>query len=995
LPNVFETIEAGATPLDSKPLPQRAAFPPASNPFALIESQSTKAPGKNPFEELEAGTPVRAPMYGFDDKPISDEDYAAMEDRPGSSQSASPFGRVFSEGRRMATEALQPNVPLGPSDETLEPFSGIPFAKPFLKAQLTGADALLRGFSAPFHGAAGVMGQTANELGLAPGGTRAARDILGMMDVAGLMAPTGLGTAGPRVRATQRTPDASSVVPTAQPIRSASPAPQTLETPTASGTIPDSMPSNINLARIQAPEDVKAVISDMAQQQGGFAEARRGRVTFSEIRGLAPLVGMTAEKLAKRGVGKTLGSAEEMFAARQLLVSQADEVRRLARAAQGGSDADKMAALEAVTRMVAIQEQVAGATAEAGRMLSQFRMMADAKRSADDIRRILDSTGGRVEDLLEGIAKLDNAPPEAIASFVKKGWAARTSDQLLEAWINALLSGPVTHTTNMVSNALVAAWSIPETLASATVSKLTGSGISYREALGRGFGFLEGAKDGIRAGWRAFLSEEPSDFASKIEAKRYRSIPSMTFRKGKERKEIGGVPIPLTGEIQVGGRQVRLPGRLLTAEDEFFKAIGYRQELNAQALRTALKEGLKGKALAQRVAELKTNPSEELAKAARNAAERQTFTNPLGDVGRSLQSIAHRAPAVRVVMPFIRTPINIVKYAAQRSPFAPLFKEVRENLAGANGAAARDEQIARIALGSTVGAVTAYMAADGTITGAGPVDSKQRSLRYMTGWQPYSVKVGDSYYSYGRLEPLGMLLGVSADFAELKDAMTKEEEASIAALIMGSISKNLVSKTWLRGPAELIEAVQDPDRYGAQYVQNLLGTVVPTGVAQIARTRDPYLREARSILDTIRSRIPGQREKLPMRRDLFGEPIKLEGALGPDMVSPVYQSRVTNDPVATEMLRLGVSPSRVMRKISGVELEPLEFESYQVSTGQLARNLLSKVIASPDWAELPDDAKRDLIDDVMRKSRDWGRGVTMQQNPDLLLRIAAERAGTR
>jgi hypothetical protein len=81
-------------------------------------------------------------------------------------------------------------------------------------------------------------------------------------------------------------------------------------------------------------------------------------------------------------------------------------------------------------------------------------------------------------------------------------------------------------------------------------------------------------------------------------------------------------------------------------------------------------------------------------------------------------------------MPFIRTPINIVKFAAQRSPFAPLFKEVRENLKGVNGVAERDAQIARIAMGSTVGVVTASYAADGTITGGGPADPKQRAALY-------------------------------------------------------------------------------------------------------------------------------------------------------------------------------------------------------------------------------------------------------------------------
>lgn len=1012
--NPFAAIEAQATQQQ----------PAGENPFEAIEAHDAdRPPSANPFEQIEAGKfpppGVRPPTYGFDGKPISDAEYAQQFTGATPQQDQTPAGRIGDAALSMGRDALALDIPLGPSDSTVDSIvsiAGEPTAF-VAKAGLTVADAALRGVTAPLHALAGGAGQTVNELGLSQGinDKRPARDMLGMLDMAGLMAP-GFPT-GPRVkpqrgvRAADQAADANSPAPPSSvpagaeapplggavvrsaenPQRQLRPDPNA---PIAQANLADVQPmaSNINLSRIRAPEDVKAIIQDVARRSEGFPEARRGRMTFEDIRELAPMVGMTPEKLAKRGIGKTLGSAEEMFAARQLLVAQADDVRRLARVANGGSDADKMAAMESLTRMVAIQEQVSGATAEAGRLLAQQRMVADAGKSADTIRRILDSSGGRVDDIITGINKLDNAPPEAIAAFAKEAWAAKSTDMVLEAWINALLSGPTTHATNMLSNTLVSTWAVPEALASAAVSKFTGSGISYREAFAKSFGALEGAKDGIRAGWRAFLSEEPSDLTSKVEARRYQAIPSKTFRTGAKRKEIGGFEIPLTGEIKIGGRQVRLPGRLLTAEDEFFKAIGYRQQINADAVRTALGEGRKGKAFARRTSELKAYPTDAMKVRARSAAEKQTFTNPLGVDGRALQAWANRNPAARVVVPFIRTPLNIVKFAAERSPLAPLFKEVRANIRGANGATARDEQLGRIALGSTVSAVAAYMAVDGTITGSGPTDPRKRSLMFATGWQPYSLKVGDTYYSYGRLEPLGTLLGVAADFTEMRATMSSDEEANLAALMMGSVSKNLVSKTWLRGPAELIEAVQDPDRYGGRYVQRLLSTSIPTGVAQYARNQDPYLREARTILDAIKSRVPGQRETLPARRDIFGEPIKLEGGLGPDMLSPIYTSQATNDPVAAELLRLDVLPSRLGRKIKGVELEAGEYDAYQADTGRTAHTMLQNVISLPEWQNIPDDAKADAVTDILRMSRDVGRARTMVNNPDLLLRIAAEKA---
>src|SRR5690606_15297202 len=121
-----------------------------------------------------------------------------------------------------------------------------------------------------------------------------------------------------------------------------------------------------------------------------------------------------------------------------------------------------------------------------------------------------------------------------------------------------------------------------------------------------------------------------------------------------------------------------------------------------------------------------------------------------------------------------------------------------------------------------------------------------------TGWQPYSVRIGDMWYSYARLEPFATVLGVSADMYEIGSQMTDAELSDMAALVTASVSKNLINKTWLSGPADLIQAVSDPDRYGERYIERFLSTAIPTGVAQIARSQDPILRDAQDALDAIK-----------------------------------------------------------------------------------------------------------------------------------------------
>ncbi|MFP5455965.1 MAG: hypothetical protein ACLGHK_10755, partial [Alphaproteobacteria bacterium] len=126
---------------------------------------------------------------------------------------------------------------------------------------------------------------------------------------------------------------------------------------------------NINVAKLGSREDIGRALQTVDNRFGGFDAARRGQISQAETEALASELGMTADDLLKRRRGQAL-NAEQALAARAILAKSGDELVRLARSAQGGSD-DALAAFRAgLVRHAAIQEQVAGATAEAGRALA-------------------------------------------------------------------------------------------------------------------------------------------------------------------------------------------------------------------------------------------------------------------------------------------------------------------------------------------------------------------------------------------------------------------------------------------------------------------------------------------------------------------------------------------------------------------------------------------------------------------------------------------------
>jgi hypothetical protein len=723
---------------------------------------------------------------------------------------------------------------------------------------------------------------------------------------------------------------------------------------------------NVNLDRVEAPDETKNVLVETAEvNPEAIDAARRGTVSWDQTKELARVMGMTEQSLLKRRRGQAF-NAEEAVAARNLLVESGNNLIELAKKAKGGSDEDVFAFKHALTKHQSIQEQVSGMTAEAGRSLSSFNIAADGKLRADAIKKILESDRGKINDIADKMSQIDD--PELAAQFAAKAYKATTFDKIYEIWINALLSGPQTQVVNATSNALVSLWTIPETAAAGVLSMgRSGNRVYPAETAAKLYGLVEGGMDAIKVAAKTFKEETPQfSPTSKIEASRYKAIP------GK------------AGEI------IRIPGRLLMTTDDFFKTLNYRMELNALALRSGKDKGLHGRDLLEHMRQVKESPPENIELKARDAAEYMTFSRELGAGGSHIMQGIREVPVARVIMPFVRTPTNIVKFAAERSPAAFALKEVRDAIKA--GGAERDMAIARIAMGSSIGATLATTAAAGFVTGGGPSDPRERAMLYATGWRPYSIKVGDDYYAFNRLEPLGMILGISADFAEIAGELSEAEADEVVAMISGSISKNLVSKTWLTGLSDTLAAIQDPDQYGEQWVQGLAGTVIPTGVAQANRVLDPVLRDTQTVLDKIKSRIPGYSDDLPPRRNLFGEPITLSGGLGPDILSPIYTGRRTGNLAAEEMVKLKVAPGMPARKIEGVDLTPEQYDEYVKLAGQKLQAKVETVIKTPEYKALSDDAKGRLLEDIVRDLRTEAAEQMTVKYPNISVAAEVRRA---
>lgn len=737
---------------------------------------------------------------------------------------------------------------------------------------------------------------------------------------------------------------------------------------------------SINLERIGADYEAKKFILDIAEiYDREIQEGRRGRISFEETKELADSISdrLSVDELREKVKTKTEKLDSYMTAARDVLNTSAIKTMELAREYTVNPTEENLARFHhSMERHAAIQADVSSGATEVGRALSAHRIMSRTKDwlITKNYKAILKAMGKKkiTEEIARKMASLDMENPVQVARFIRDSMPAKTADQVFEVWINSLLSGPRTQAKNLITNVANSYGRIFEKLIAATVEapkRLIGKEpeVYFGEAFHDFIALHAGMKEGVRRAVKAFLTDMTLDDISKLEVRRGQAIK--------------GIP----------GHLIRIPSKFLLACDEFFKACIRNADLHSMAYRRATAEGLKGEARATRMADLITNALEGKDKAmiahANGEALYRTLQKELGRTGKGMQRFRETTPGARWVVPFMRVSINIPKYGFERTPFnfpRVLYKQIKGQYRGAEFA----ENISRPLFGTAVlmGVFASVWEGvlEGRITGSGPSDPEERQLWYRQGNQPYSIEIGGQKISYKDVEPIGTMLGPIADMIEIWDQIRDEEKDNVTGKLMLAFTENLTNKTFLQGVSNFLDAWVDPDKYAEKWFATFVSTVIPTGVAQVAQAKDPYLRDVRNTVDRIKSRIPGISKELPPRRELWGEPIKREGGFWERLVSPFYRTIPREDIVDNELKRLKRFPGMPQRKIEDIELTPKEYSDFMEVFGPIIHFTLTTLIKSEGYQRLSDDEKKDIIDTTMIQAGKVARAIYKGSHPEIL-----------
>jgi len=747
---------------------------------------------------------------------------------------------------------------------------------------------------------------------------------------------------------------------------------------------------NIRLDQIGINADAKDVILDAAKNNDDFNQARAGNVPLAQVESLSSASGVPSEALtANDGLGRLMHNDAVVRTWLQAFHQATDEIAgQMKTVAATGDEADIAKLRDMKLRFQHMQEQVSGLTAEAGRTLGVFREFYENKGKAEALGKVLEDNPGLDADSLKKLADAGKGfdDPAQVARFLHDSNQPTFWDKYLYYWVNALISGPVTHTKYIGANAAFGAYEAlgvtPIAGALGTVRRLAGGtdGVYVGEAAARTWGLLAGTPDALKAAWQAAKNNVMTPFENEVAG---RAVNPLTQTR----------PNPIGGKL---GFALGIPGRSAAGIHSFFRFLGYRAELEAQAYRQAAKEGLSptGQAFWERRAALADQPTEAMMDAGIENGNHLTFIGEQGTFGQAVSRLANTRMGpggmqpFKLILPFTHIPGQILRAGLEQTPAAFLDEKMRGDLLGRNGAVAADTARARLVAGGAVSAMVANWAVNDNITGFGPTDQTER-MQWLRTHEPYSVRLGGWWYSYNKFGPIGDLAGLVANLVEVGPKVKEGEYAEAAGRVIKATSHILTDEVGMQGLVNLIEAMDDPDRKMARFVSGQAASNLPYSslLRQGASFSDPYMREAKTFVDQLRYAVPWARQDLLPKRDWLGEPMT-----NPGYASIIRQRAVNADPIdlAVSQLR-GFRPAPPQARIGNVALPPKMYDEYQVTAGAMTRAGLDVMVRAPGWGEIPPGIREKIMHGMVENARKTAGAMMQARHPELIMQGIKDR----
>jgi len=800
--------------------------------------------------------------------------------------------------------------------------------------------------------------------------------------------------------------------------------------------------TDFNINKIDNEKDIAEYIELISQKYAKqFNYRKRGIKTNKATQRLADTLNKNPEDLAatllnlKRG--ETL-NAEYILAARELIVSGMNKLDDLARIAAKGDEDQILKFRQHMALMSQLLKVVKGVQTETARALQQFKIPTRNKAytnidldklNTDDLYVKL---GG---DSQKNVAKLylDTKNTREALQFTEGAGlianVAKASDSIAEIFLNAILSNPITHIKNTGGNWLTQGIVAYERrIAAKTYGGKDINGIAEFEDIAKAYGKHMASIEMSAAIARSLKGksaiQKPGAFFQGLEGLRSDVTGSkVEIRQGAfTANNFNAKKGTFTANtVDAAGKLLtlnRIPTRMLTAADTYFKNLEYRSELYAQAYRDTVKRIRLGELdldnASAYLADAIVNPSEASVKAAYDAAHYVTYqtrlntkSDHISKLGAGLQHIKNKSGwfswLSNYYLPFVQTPTNIATFVSERTPgLNLLLKSFYEDIAA--GGARKQLALTKLKVGSQFYIATAPFGALGYNYGSGPnLKLKGKgTLKQTLGYQDKTIQlpIGDKMLQikYEGGDPFAMMFAQSADLGRLgldiyRDPTEWKKYTALAIGMTLSFGENLINSIYLQGANQIFDDIQlfkygmKNDKFGEttlQWGKQVGAKFIPgsgflKGTSKLLGINDNYKKIALEFDELLKRNL--YENGLKRDYDLRGRPIQKYGyfTTRPKQDALDIELESVNPTITPFSRKINVSLGpKGVKEVFPVTLESDELSFLKFSSGKISDFRLNNLIKKPEYKNAPAWLKGQLIEKEVQESRKIARQQLIQ-----------------
>lgn len=382
-----------------------------------------------------------------------------------------------------------------------------------------------------------------------------------------------------------------------------------------------------------------------------------------------------------------------------------------------------------------------------------------------------------------------------------------------------------------------------------------------------------------------------------------------------------------------------------------------------------------------------------------------------------------------MVVPFVRTPVNLTKTVFQYSPAGAVnvavdawnYKNAVNEEAKIKAQHKLVNDFSKLISGVILGAMVIALKESDLVEIYGGEDDEESYDRrnynkQVHGFQPYSIRIGDKYYNYGNLQPIGSIMAMTvdswnalADGEKDGDFLANLAEGTVNAFI--SSGDLLYEQSFLKSFANLFNSNEEFPSALAETIMTFPSQFNPAILQQFARVLDPHKRNTQGDnifaegFNKFVNNVPFASKTLPEQVDAYGNAVeRFDGGTVSDVfnafANPITVTKHKETAVTNEIERLeAITGESLIPKTVGTSIEfgdknirltGDEQSELNKKIGSDTNSALSELFASEGYASLSETDKakaamnvRDSIANAYKaeflNSKGYAKTVTKKQ----------------